>query len=70
MEQDKRVTASGCFWSQAGLPSDHLFSFRGGGEEVGGGCCPKPLAREQSNCFKMVTPPFYVRLIKVNVCLS
>lgn len=67
----QRVAASGCVSGlRLGFPPPICSLFRGGGEEVGGGHCPKPLTREQSNCFKMVSPPFCVRLIKVTcVCL-
>lgn len=64
----QRVIAAGCLQSQAWLRSAHLFSFHGGGEEVGG--YPNPLTIEQFNCFKMVSPTLGVHLIKVMcVCL-
>lgn len=54
----QRASASGCLWSQAWLPSVHLFSFHSGGEEGGDVIARKPLTIEQANCFKMVSPTF------------
>lgn len=57
-EQDRARQAAVCVCGVRLGFLAQLFSFHGGGKEVGVYHHPKPLTIEQANCFKMVFPTF------------